>query len=362
MNYELFHMNYKPILLAALTAFSTATVHAQTEVEPFIPGSTLEGINYFLPRTALRVVVEMEKTVIQPGELSKYAFNYLRLNNVPTSSSITYAIKGIQVESYGMVDKTKAYNVKVKSKTIAPLVTLTPDGLLLSINKEVEQPAMSAVPSNVEAAKIPNPRDFMSQEILKASSLSKMAELCAQEIYDIRESRNALVRGEADNLPKDGAQLKIMLDQLDLQANALEQLFKGTTSRSTEYKVLYVCPEQQGESLLMRFSKKLGVVDNDDLAGAPILLNITPVAPLPQTVNDEATEKKKAKMEKGIYYNVPVRERVIIHDGKQEYVRQEIPMGQFGTTEILSDVLFNKGTTTKVTFVPQTGGIERLEQ
>ena len=362
MNYEPFHMNYKTILFAALAAFSTAAVHAQTEVEPFIPGSTLEGVNYFLPRTSLRVVVEIEKTVVKPGELCKYAFNYLRLNNVPTSSSITYAIKGIQVESYGMVDKTKAYNVKVKSKTIAPLVTLTPDGLLLSINKEVEQPAMSAVPSNVEAPTVPNPRDHMSQEILKAGSLSKMAELCAQEIYDIRDARNALVRGEADNLPKDGAQLKIMLDQLDLQGNALEQLFKGTTSRSTEYKVLHVCPAQEGESLLMRFSKKLGIVDNDDLAGAPIYLDIAPVAPLPQTMNDEAAEKKKAKMEKGIYYNVPVREKVTIHDGKQEYASQEIPMAQFGRTEILSDVLFNKGTTTKVTFVPQTGSIEKLEQ
>ena len=33
---------------------------AQTEVEPFVPGSTLEGICYYLPRTAFRVTVIAE--------------------------------------------------------------------------------------------------------------------------------------------------------------------------------------------------------------------------------------------------------------------------------------------------------------
>lgn len=355
-------MNCKKILFAALIALSTTTAQAQTEVEPFIPGTTLEGVNYFLPCTSLRVIVEIEKTVTKPGELNKYAFSFLRLENVPTRSSISYSIKNIKVDSYGTIDKSKAYNVKVRSKTVAPLVTLTPDGLLLSINKEVAQPTMSAIPQDVEASKVPDPREFMSQDILKAGSLSKMAELCAQEIYDIREARSTLVRGEADNLPKDGAQLKIMLDQLDLQESAIEQLFKGTVSKSTEYKVLHICPKQEGETLLMRFSKKLGIVDNDDLAGAPVFLDITPVAPLPQTQSNAETDKKKVKMEKGIYYNVPVRERVSIYDNKQKYLTQEILMAQFGTTEILSDLLFNKGTTTKVTFVPQTGGIERIEQ
>lgn len=50
-----------------------------------------------------------------------------------------------------------------------------------------------------------------------SNSSAKMAELVAKEIYSIRESRNALLRGEADNMPKDGAQLKLMLDNLNQQ-------------------------------------------------------------------------------------------------------------------------------------------------
>ena len=37
----------------------------------------------------------------------------------------------------------------------------------------------------------------------------RQAELVAKEIYSIRESKNALLRGEADNMPKDGAQLDV---------------------------------------------------------------------------------------------------------------------------------------------------------
>ena len=34
-------------------------------------------------------------------------------------------------------------------------------------------------------------------------------------------SKNALLRGEADNMPKDGAQLKLMLDNLNQQETAM---------------------------------------------------------------------------------------------------------------------------------------------
>lgn len=64
-----------------------------------------------------------------------------------------------------------------------------------------------------------------------ASSTAKMAELVAKEIYNIRESKNALLRGQADNMPSDGAQLKIMLDNLNAQEEAMTQMFSGTCNK-----------------------------------------------------------------------------------------------------------------------------------
>lgn len=358
------HLNKYIVGLLALNCsfFACPQASAQTEVEPFVPGATLEGVNYFLPKTALRMVIEVEKNVVTPGELNKYAFRYMRLNDVPSEQSTTYTIKSISMVPYGVIDNKKAINIKVKSKTIAPLVTLTADGILLSVNKDVQQPALPDVPANVPAAQPVNPRDYMTQEMLAASSTSKLAELCAQEIYDIRESRNDLVRGEADNTPKDGAQLQLMLSQLDLQAKALESLFKGTTSTSTEYHTLNVIPEKEGEAILLRFSQKLGIVDADDLSGEPVYIGISPVSSLPARAEDPDVAKKKAKQEKGLYYNVPTRESVKIYSAQSVYAQQEMPFAQFGTTEILSDALFNKGASTKVSFFPETGGIEKLEQ
>ena len=337
-------------------------VSAQTEVSNFVPGCTLDGVNYFLPQTALRVTVIAEKTVTTPGELNKYAFRYLRLQNVPTTSNTSWRIQRINIEPYGMPDPQKAYNVKVKNKTIAPLVSLTNDGILLGINTQVEEAQLPALPVATPAPAPLDARKYMNQEILSAGSSAKMAELCAQEIYDIRDSRNALVRGEADNTPKDGLQLQLMLDQLATQDLALTQLFSGVRQTSTEvFCLTYIPTQETGKEILFRFSQMEGVVDSDDLSGQPIYISIQHVGNLPQHQDNLETDKKKAKMEQGIYYNVPARVAVKVFDINQNYSAIECSMGQLGYTEILSNILFDKKTTTRVTFYQENGGIKRLE-
>ena len=336
---------------------------AQTEVSNFVPGTTIDGVNYFLPQTALRVTVIAEKSITTPGELNKYAFRYLRLQDVPTTASTSWSIKSINLEPYGIPDRTKAYNVKVKNKTIAPMVSLTHDGILLSINTEAEEHTLPALPQGTPAPQPLNPKQYMNQEILSAGSTAKMAELCAQEIYDIRESRNALIRGEADNTPKDGEQLKLMLTQLDTQAKALEQLFSGHTETSTEVFTFTYVPQQETErEVMFRFSNFAGVVDKDDLSGQPVYISIKNTGNLPPRQESPEADKKKAKMTQGIYYNVPAREAITIFDVNQTLLKAECNMGQFGYTEILSDILFNKKTTTKVSLYQDNGAIKKLEQ
>ena len=55
------------MLLAATTAFS------QTQISDYKPGLTAEGAVYYLPKTAIRVAVKVEKTTYAPGEFCKYA-------------------------------------------------------------------------------------------------------------------------------------------------------------------------------------------------------------------------------------------------------------------------------------------------
>lgn len=347
----------KETILTATLGLASLAGLAQTEVEVFTPGSTLEGIAYYLPQTAIRVTVVAEKTTTRPGDFNKYADRYLRLQNVPTEESTHWTIKSVKMEPFGVPDKNKAFSIKLKSKTVAPLVGLSRDGILLSINTDAEEETLPDLPQGTKATQPENPRNYMTQEILTAGSTAKMAELCAQEIYDIRDSKNALIRGEADNTPKDGAQLKLMLDQLDKQANVLQSLFSGTTTTSTEVFAFTFTPQQETDKeILFRFSEKLGVVDIDDLAGDPVYVSIKKTDMLPARVPNEAVDKKKEKMEKGVYYNVPVRTKLAISYKQHELTSIETPMAQFGIVEILSNMLFDKKTTTKVTFFQSTGG------
>ncbi|MBO4906912.1 MAG: DUF4831 family protein [Bacteroidaceae bacterium] len=360
----------KLFLLSLLaTQLMSVSMQAQTEVAPFRPGVTIDGVNYFLPKTRLRIALVAEKTIVKPGEYAAYANRYLRLNNVPMETSETWTLKELQVTPYGVPDSTKAFNIKLKPKTSAPFVTLTDEGLLLAINAEAEEEGLPALPQPVAAPKLLNGRDYMTQEILAAGSTAKMAQLTAEEIYDIRDSRNALVRGEADNMPKDGAQLRLMLDNLDLQSRALEAMFKGQTVTSTEVMVLdfepqaldITVPEEEAyteqRTMLCRFSQRLGLVDNDDLSGEPIWISIKPLGSLPQYQANPESDKRKRKLEQGVRVNIPARAQVTISTSSKELTRMEMPIAQFGTTEILSDILFNKKMSTTVTIHQHTGSV-----
>ncbi|MBR0274134.1 MAG: DUF4831 family protein [Bacteroidaceae bacterium] len=341
-------------------------VFAQTEIERFRPGVTVEGVNYFLPKTVFEVVLTAEKTVTKPGEFAAYADRYLRLKEVPTVETTAWTLKAVSLMPYGVPDSTKAYSIKLRAKTSAPLVSLTDDGLLLGVNIDVTPEPAPELPQPVPAPKAVNGRDFMTHDILAAGSTSKMAQLTAEEIYDIRDSRNALVRGEADNMPKDGAQLKLMLDNLDKQSAALESLFKGQQITSTEVLSFDYEPSANPEEcaerhLLCRFSRKLGLVATDDLSGEPIWITVKPQGSLPPIESDAEAAKKKAKLEQGVYVNQPRRAQISIFTATQTLLTAEFPIAQLGTVEVLSDALFNKKLETRVTLHQHTGSVKQVE-
>jgi hypothetical protein len=199
----------------------------------------------------------------------------------------------------------------------------------------------------------------MTEEILLAGSTNKMAELIAREIYNIRESKNSLTRGQADYMPQDGAALKLMLNNLETQEKALTEMFTGFTERTEQTFTFYVEPEKEiKDQVVFRFSNKLGVVKEDNLAGEPIYISVTNENTLPPA-NEE--EKAKKKLE-GIIYNIPGKASVTIKGNGKQYVNEEVFLTQFGETEVLIDNLFNKKVNTRVIFNTTTGGIVKIDK
>lgn len=359
-------------VLSPLTFYlSPLTSSAQTVSSFYQPGVTAEGAVYFLPKTAVRVTVEVEKTTYTPGDLCQYAERYLRLRDVSPTPSVGYRITAIRQEPVAVADTTKRYAVKFDPRTSATNIRLSDDGVLVGINTEVRgekqevrdytQPKNNPLTSHSSplTSKL-NPRQFMSEDALAAGSTSKMAELIAQDIYEIRDSRNQLVRGQADNMPKDGEQLRLMLNQLNLQDRALTSLFAGTTvSDTTRHTFLIVPDKPMARKVLFRFSQKLGLVDADDLAGVPYYINIDDLSTVPAPA--PVDPRKKLKPIDGIFVNIPGRLRATVSDGQQAIITSEFPAGQFGNVELLSGSLFNKRYTTRLWLNPLSGAIERLD-
>ena len=68
--------------------FVSTMAFCQTQISDYKPGITPERAEYFLPKTAIRVAVKVEKTTFTPGEFCKYAERYLRLGNDVRTISI----------------------------------------------------------------------------------------------------------------------------------------------------------------------------------------------------------------------------------------------------------------------------------
>ena len=261
-----------------------------------------------------------------------------------------WTLDKIETRIAGVPDKDNVYFVKMKDKTVAPLMELTEDGIVRSIN----------IPfSGKPAAKTPeaNPREFLTEEILMASSTAKMAELVAKEIYSIRESKNALLRGEADNMPKDGAQLKLMLDNLNQQETAMTEMFSGKIKKEPKTFTIRLTPKEMKDEVAFRFSRKLGVVANNDLAGEPYYISVTDL----KSPDVSATEEGKKKVD-GVAYNLPGKAQVTLMYNNKKLFDDQLPITQFGTVEYLAPVLFNKNSTIKVLFDTATGGLIKVDR
>ena len=347
-------------LIIATGLLIATTAYAQTEVLTGVTRGKDYGVVYTLPKTQIELEIKANKIRYTPGEFSKYANRYLRLNNVSTDPEEYWELTSVKITPIGVPNGDATYFVKLKDKTVAPLIELTENGVIKSIN--VPYTKSNTPKAHGVTPTIPNkinPRDFLTEENLIASSTAKMAELVAKEIYNIRESKNALLRGQADNTPSDGAQLKIMIDNLNAQEEAMTEMFAGTRNKEEKTFTIRLTPDKELENAVaFRFSKKLGVVSNDDLAGVPYYINLKDL----KTGKMPQEDEKKKKDLDGIAYNVPGQALVTLTDGKKKLYESEIPVTQFGIIEYLAPVLFNKNSTIKVYFDPNTGGLLKVER
>lgn len=359
-------MKVRYLFLLIVISFSINTFSQETVRINAIKANNY-GVMYTLPNTSFVITLTIEKTVAERGEFYAYAQRYLGLENPITENDAEFSIAHIDVQNKGIPNKSESFLVEFKSNSMEPYLFLRKDGVICAINAqpEIEERTIKPI-ENESETNLLNPRQFFSQETLMAGSSAKQAELVAKQIFALRQSKNDILLGEADNMPPDGEAYKVVMQQIDEQEQALTQLFSGKKSMEVFTKTITLVPDEKDidKRIVARFSSKLGLVDADDLAGAPIyfsLINKTPVEkPL---LSEKEQRRMEKKFSEGVVYNIPSKAQLTIEFDNKIEVNQETDVVQFGTQDVLTRKMFdNMKKPISVIFYPNLGAIKQIIQ
>ena len=331
-----------PLLTIALCGLFVSYGFAQTSVLPLKAElASSEGLVYKLPLTTLVIKAEATQTVQKPGPFFKYAERFLGTTNVVTEEKTEWHLDNVKVSSRSDADESKCYHVNINKKTTAYNLSLNDQGVIEAVNQSVvsrAETSKACLDVVVSDTTIKFDLSQLGEEALVASSIPKMAEMAAKQIYHIRESRANLLSGENEHLP-DGTALQLMLKYLDKSEQELVALFVGKTITNKQVTQFYVTPKDDMQNhIVFRMSLLSGIVDAGNLLGRPVYLNVKAY----KIANSFLSDSKKAK---GLYYNEPGSAEVSVIDNSKELVRTTCIMPQFGIVKSLPAQLFDEVAT-----------------
>lgn len=350
------------ILLTAWLA--CAGVQAQEVQKVQVGDNQNFGITYSLPYTAVKVQATAVCTQIQAGIFAPYAEKFLGITDAVQADQTDWQITQVTLQPEALPDSSRTYHILFNEKGYLPTFYFTDAGCLWSINQEPQQ--VAAVDEGVAEASANKPKNSMSavdvvnEELLRAGSRAKQAEIAARAIFRIRESRLNLLTGEVDNLPADGASFQLVLDNLEAQEAAYMELFTGkqtvtTVTRSFDYVPLQAVKNQ----VLFRFSRHFGFTDADDLSGEPYLITVNVKEDLRSVPAVVDVKARKKAAQTGIAYAVPGKAQLLLTCQGRTLGEGEWQLGQLGHVEFLPVNQFtNRKAPTKAQFNALTGAIQ----
>lgn len=311
----------------AFFALTIALLIAQTSIAHAQVSKTESGVVYFMPYTQLCIDVEYEEVTLQQGPFYQYAERYLATKDAVSEDGVRYQLRSVTVRTRTTADTDRCYTLATGAQQVA----LTKTGILYGIGVEMPAKEKADKPEGKSGKEkvINNPFAGLLEDQMLASSVSKMAEGTAKQIYHIREARLNWLCGEVENMPADGKSLEMILAQLDRQEKQLTALFLGSEKRKTLHKYIYLEPEDCTEKVVFRFSELQGPVDAADLSGEPFYLTAT------CHKQQYSEESKKTAAPSQLYYNLPGSIDVILTDGVRTIQEKTIQVGQFGISVAL---------------------------
>ncbi|NJO88827.1 MAG: DUF4831 family protein [Chloroflexia bacterium] len=283
---------------------------------------------YALPKTVVRVNVEVVKTTYKTGPYYQYAESLLGLTDAIDRDKEFWKITGIKFDTYAIVDTNNVFLVEANNNKVE--LNLTASGLLESIYSKGESQLLPI--DEYKSMSVLNVSDLRSHKLVENENVNfddvplpsnvvakknerEQATELSKKILTLRDDRSAILVGDGytETMPG-GEALKIMIDKIDLIQEQYISLFKGKVKKETfkySFDYIPVEPRKITQTIIFRFSEEHGIVDIMDMNGMPMILEIESYENLKNLEKFKKNQeylKRAAKIKgtaNGLFYRIP---------------------------------------------------------
>ena len=329
------------------------------------------GVVYSLPRTGIRVMVEVSQEKFFHGPYAEFASKYLGIKNPGTGDGEIWKITDLKMETFGEPDPSEVHKAK---GAVASMLSLSDQGVLLGINCEVKSEAVKTFTSDFTPS-IDVPREIWPDLSMQSFTVGKdstkqmnnklkpfeeKAAEAAHEIIKMRKRKAMVLAANYDKLPPDGQAYQVMVDELGKTISEYEGLFVGKSIKSNHKYVFEVVPDVKGSKALVafRFSPTLGVLPESNVSAKPIMLELEPNLDLARNSETKAAPAVGETSVSGLVYRSPGIVVARLLNGGDVLAQSRLSMAQYGVVTPIPDGLVNGEYSIEIH--PVTGAIKRI--
>jgi hypothetical protein len=310
---------------------------------------------YALPKTSIKIKIEIEKEIFVAGPYAQYAEKYLGIE-VDTHNHENYYIRKIEMIPFREADANALYTVnfgKMKNAR-ANFLNLSSEGLLFFGNYKSEGNLSSRFTATAEQqtkfldagansnytveravyyGTVKTDTGIVQVPIERWQRTGKNTETKAAEIAELintlHKKRIEIVTGESDFT---GEGLTAVLAEIRKMEMDNMNLFIGKSTRTTEVHFFDVIPDAsqiQQSYIAFRFSEKQGLTPASNVSGGrPVILTFEKETSLyADAMTDADAKRNKVEL---IYYRVPQIAKASLLDGTNILIQDRFPIYQFG--------------------------------
>lgn len=331
----------------------------------------VEGIVYSLPQTGIRIHIKATRERFVHGPFQMYAQKMLGIENVPSTDADRWNLDEMKLDVFSEPDAEQVYKAFGPA---AQLISLTESGIIAGINTVVKSEntgieTQSFLTRNLDKQvkftdlsiwSFYSPADSTKRYKLVSKNPEQKAAEAAETIFNLRNSRFALLTNADDEPLPDGKSFEIMTEELGKMEQNYLALFIGKSAKEKyEFSFDFVPGQKsvKGE-VFFRFSDERGVLPKSDLSGRPIVIEVNKIENLASKQSGLSTSENPNAGKSGVYYRMPGMAEIRILDGATQLAGTRLPIAQFGTTAPIPEDLLDG--TYKLEFHTSSGAVQSV--